>query len=513
MCVEGVGGACLLSVGDQDMEHVGARLRRWRIRRGLSQRVLAELAGFSQGYVAQIESGAAPLERRAAREALAQALQISVGELTGRHDDRAPGSPVSAAAIAELRAGIVALAVPVVTVRNRPMIIGSAGPAAGRTHRDEATASRAHRDEATAGRTGGDAPAATRTGRDAPAAGRTGGDAATATRTGRDAPAAAKIGSDAATATRTGGDAAAAAKIGGDAAAATRIGGDAAGVDVAALDRFYVGCRYDLLVPALAEALTMLASREATGWGGPAHLRSVVEVCSTTVATCVQLGHPDLTLAPAGVAMRAAEQLGEPAYLGLANYARIRAVGGTAGAERVVDEGIGLLQPYVGTDPVAAAVYGMHHLIRAEMAARACLAGVAAAHLDEADAIAAHTGERPDDWFSFGPTNVGMWRLAVLVALGEGPAAAVPPPGFHPEALPSAQRRATYFIDLSRALLQGRGRDDAAAAALFRAEVIAPQQVCASDGAREALRTLLSRPRYGRDGRLRGLAGRAGIRD
>jgi transcriptional regulator with XRE-family HTH domain len=430
--VGGFGRTCWLSVGDQDMEHVGARLRRWRVRRGLSQRVLAELAGFSQGYVAQIESGAAPLERRAAREALARALQISVGELTGHPDDRAPGSPVGASAIADLRAGIVALAVPVVTSRNRPMMPGRDGTMAG----------------------GGGLLA-----------------------------------------------------VG---------GGDEVGagcLDIGALDRFYVACRYDLLVPALAGALTVLASRDAAGWNGPVHLRNVVEVCSTTVATCVQLGHPDLTLAPAGVAMRAAEELGEPAYLGLANYARIRAVGATAGAERVVDEGIDLLSPYVGGDPVTAAIYGMHHLIRAEMAARAGRAEVAAAHLDEAGAVAARTGERPDDWFSFGPTNVGMWRLAILVALGDGAAARTPQPGFHPEGLPSAQRRATYFIDLARALLQGRGRDDAAAAALYRAEMIAPQQVCASDGAREALRTLLSRPRYGRDGRLRGLAGRAGIRD
>jgi transcriptional regulator with XRE-family HTH domain len=360
--VGGVRGAGWLNVGDQEMEHVGARLRRWRVRRGLSQRVLAELAGFSQGYVAQIESGAAPLERLAAREALARALQISVGELTGRPDDRAPGSPVGTAAIAELRAGIVALAVPAVTGRSTPPMTG-AGVALGEPESGQ--------------------------------------------------------------------------------------------LDTVALDRFYVACRYDLLVPALAGALTVLASRDAAGWRGPAHLRSVVEVCSTTVATCVQLRHPDLTLAPAGVAVRAAEELGEPAYLGLANYARIRAVGATAGAERVVDEGIDRLYPHVGADPVTAGIYGMHHLIRAEMAARDGRAAVAAAHLDEAATVAAHTGERPDDWFSFGPTNVEMWRLAILVALGEGAAACTPPTGFRPDALPWAQRRATYFIDLARALLAG----------------------------------------------------------
>jgi transcriptional regulator with XRE-family HTH domain len=75
-------------------EHVGARLRRWRQRRGLTQRVLADLAGFSQGYVAQIEKGLTPLDRRASQEAFARALQISVGELSGRYDRSGPHQPV-----------------------------------------------------------------------------------------------------------------------------------------------------------------------------------------------------------------------------------------------------------------------------------------------------------------------------------------------------------------------------------------------------------------------------------
>ncbi|MBG0561290.1 helix-turn-helix domain-containing protein [Actinoplanes aureus] len=393
-----------------DSDQVGARLRRWRLRRGLTQRVLAELAGFSQGYVAQIENGRAPLDRRAAREALARALQISVGELTGRPDEEPPGLPVSAGAIAGLRSGVIALAVPMVT-------------------------------------TGDDPPCGE--------------------------------------------------------------------VDTAVLDRYFDACRYDLLVPALAGALTALGARSriVTGRAKRLHQRRTVEVCSTTVSTCVQLGHPDMTLAVAGVAMRTAEDLAEPAFLGLANYARIRAVSSTPGVVRVASEGIERLSPYVGTDPAAASTYGMHHLISAELAAREGRAAVASAHLDEAAAVAAHTGERPDDWFSFGPTNVEIWRIAVLVALGDGPAARTAPPGFRPDTLPSAHRRATYFIDLSRALLQGRGMDEAAATALYRAETIAPQQVAASDGARDALRVLLSRPRYGRDGRLRGLARRAGIRD
>src|SRR5687767_7083676 len=90
------------------IDDIGTRLRRWRQRRGLTQRALAELAGFTQGYVAQIELGLAPLDRRSSQLALADALQISLAELTGQ-----PGDPStfrhSTGMIAGLRAALLSL--------------------------------------------------------------------------------------------------------------------------------------------------------------------------------------------------------------------------------------------------------------------------------------------------------------------------------------------------------------------------------------------------------------------
>jgi transcriptional regulator with XRE-family HTH domain len=40
-----------------DETDIGHRLRRWRRRRGLTQPALADLAGFTQGYIARIELG------------------------------------------------------------------------------------------------------------------------------------------------------------------------------------------------------------------------------------------------------------------------------------------------------------------------------------------------------------------------------------------------------------------------------------------------------------------------
>jgi transcriptional regulator with XRE-family HTH domain len=89
------------------------RVRSWRLKRNLSQRVLAELAGLSQGYIAQIESGTAALDKRSTQLALAKALQVSLADLTGQpydpttleHMAAIRHLPALRAAIAELAFG------------------------------------------------------------------------------------------------------------------------------------------------------------------------------------------------------------------------------------------------------------------------------------------------------------------------------------------------------------------------------------------------------------------------
>jgi transcriptional regulator with XRE-family HTH domain len=397
-----------------DTEHIGARVRRWRLRRGMTQRVLADFANFSQGYIAQIELGLTPLARRTSVEALAHALQISVGELTGHPDDRRSYHPISSTAMAGLKAGVVAFTHPeVIDVScdpelQRPML------------------------------------------------------------------------------------------------------------NAAALDSYLEACRYDILVPALGDALTALGFRLSCALSDTergANLREAVQICATTASACLQLEATDLALVFAQAAMRSAEELADPVWLGLANYVRVKAVYGTAGVSRLAARGIELLSPHVGASTSVATAYGMHHLLSAEIAAREGHAGMAFDHLTEAGRVAARTGEVCGDWYSFGPTNVGMWRVAILVALGEGPAARLMPVDFQPETISSHNRRASYYIELSRALLQGKGMERAAVTAMYRADAVAPQQVAVSAAARSAVESLLSRPRFGSDRRLRGFANRIGIRD
>lgn len=77
---------------------IGARVKFWRRRRGNSQRVLAGLAGLSQPYLSQIESGRRPVERRATLVALANALHVSVADLVGQPGDPTDATKAAAAA-------------------------------------------------------------------------------------------------------------------------------------------------------------------------------------------------------------------------------------------------------------------------------------------------------------------------------------------------------------------------------------------------------------------------------
>ncbi|WP_063039560.1 helix-turn-helix domain-containing protein [Nocardia pseudovaccinii] len=81
------------------MEHTGQRIRYWRRRRGgISQKMLADRSGVSQGYISLIESGQRALDRRATQVAIAQALNVTVSQLLGQPGD--PTDPAKAAATA-----------------------------------------------------------------------------------------------------------------------------------------------------------------------------------------------------------------------------------------------------------------------------------------------------------------------------------------------------------------------------------------------------------------------------
>ncbi|HEX2289806.1 MAG TPA: helix-turn-helix transcriptional regulator, partial [Pseudonocardiaceae bacterium] len=87
----------------EEARTIGQRLREIRHWRGKSLRVVAELAGISESYLSLIERGQRPLDRRSKLEALAAALEVAPGELTGAHE------LTSAQGMGEAHAAVVAL--------------------------------------------------------------------------------------------------------------------------------------------------------------------------------------------------------------------------------------------------------------------------------------------------------------------------------------------------------------------------------------------------------------------
>jgi transcriptional regulator with XRE-family HTH domain len=71
-------------MGAEDARTIGQRARMIRRRRGLSQDVVAGLAGITKGYLSMLERGQRGFNRRGLIEDLADALGCSVADLTGQ---------------------------------------------------------------------------------------------------------------------------------------------------------------------------------------------------------------------------------------------------------------------------------------------------------------------------------------------------------------------------------------------------------------------------------------------
>lgn len=71
-----------------DGHYVGSQVRAIRARRGISQQVLADRAGLSRSAIAKYENGLRPVDSRRTLLALASALGVTVGDLTGHEQDK-----------------------------------------------------------------------------------------------------------------------------------------------------------------------------------------------------------------------------------------------------------------------------------------------------------------------------------------------------------------------------------------------------------------------------------------
>jgi hypothetical protein len=133
--------------------------------------------------------------------------------------------------------------------------------------------------------------------------------------------------------------------------------------------------------------------------------------------------------------------------------------------------------------------------------------------LELASELAERTGEGNAYRIGFGPTNVGCWRLAAAVQIGDHERAVAIAERLHPQRHPHRGSQALYWVHYGRALSRVRGRRDDAVKALRRAELISPHQVQRDPLARDIIGELLARthPDSPLGQELRRMAYRAGL--
>jgi transcriptional regulator with XRE-family HTH domain len=227
------------------------------------------------------------------------------------------------------------------------------------------------------------------------------------------------------------------------------------------------------------------------------------------------LGVPGLPQLAVVHAQRVAEELEDPAALGLAAWLRAIAMGST-GRDRVLALSLRAVNELAGAlaDPAATQLTGALHLTAALASTTLGRHDDAADHLNEAQRLAELLPEDAPDFglIYFNPDNVGIWRVALAVEMGEPGRAIEVARAVHPQAVPSSARQAMYWADVGRALATQPATRDQAIAALRRAEEIAPHTVRNNVYAREAVADLLRRARRDAVGReLRGMAYRMGF--
>lgn len=244
-------------------------------------------------------------------------------------------------------------------------------------------------------------------------------------------------------------------------------------------------------------------------------LRALMDCYHAAGMFLKNLGVRGLPTLAAFRARQVAEELDDPAWLGLAAWLRASTLGGKA-RPRMLElsvQAADALERYLG-DPRAQQMYGALHLNVALASAAMCRGDDAADHLNEAAAMADRiTGAgRGFGNLYFGPDNVGFWRVSIAVELGETGRVRELARGVDPSRVPAAVRQAMYWADLGRGMAQERATRDEAVGALLRAEKLAPQRIRTNPFVRETVGDLMRRVRRDSVGReLRGMAYRMGL--
>jgi transcriptional regulator with XRE-family HTH domain len=219
----------------------------------------------------------------------------------------------------------------------------------------------------------------------------------------------------------------------------------------------------------------------------------------------------DLRWQAAVLARQAAQDRDTPTALGVALWGGLYVLIGAGNFELALG-GLDALTVPTNT-PEAMQVAGTLALSRSLLAAVDSRPGDVEAPFQQAVELAERTGEGNAYGMSFGPTNVGLWRMYGQLDVYDHEQAVHVGESLHPEAHLPRLVQADYWVNFGRALARVRRRREDAVMAFRRAEQISPQRLYRDPFATEVIAELLVR--FQRDDavsrELRRLAYRAGL--
>lgn len=287
--------------------------------------------------------------------------------------------------------------------------------------------------------------------------------------------------------------------------------------EVATVGELVQTCKYDMCGQLLPSLLVELHVHAGSATEAPAReeaLRLLADACHSAFMVTKSLGFPDLAWLAVERHDQVSRRLGDPVYMALSVFLRAHSLLPAGAHEEALAASNGaadLLEPFIAAQD-AAELYGMNRLTCAFTSAVMGDSDAARSYIAEADEIAKRTGEGEAHHLYFGPTNVGIWRTAIGVELGEGAKVAEYAAAINLSAVRSDARKASLYADVSRGLAQDKGTERQALAAIRQAEALAPEWVPTDPVMRDIVTGLLHKAKAKAGGEeLTGLAWRMGI--
>jgi hypothetical protein len=269
-----------------------------------------------------------------------------------------------------------------------------------------------------------------------------------------------------------------------------------------------IGSQYTEMAHLLPSLLT-----EAAAVGGV----TLAQVAYEAQVCLHCLGYRDFALSAARLAVSAAEDAEDVAWIGAARFAHTLAmpVEAASTSRRIAVQSLSDLQARAA-DPQVRQMLGQLHLSAAMWSAVEGSTSDTADHLVAAQAEAETLGDPVDgtgfNMLAFGPTNVRLWQMNVAVELADYGKTIELAQDFRPVALRAADRHQAYWLAYARALAHSGRNDQAALAAYINAERAAPTPFAVNTKARDGVRAMVYRAkRRAVPHELRTLAHRLGI--